>query len=119
MTKRRLIWSLVAGLILAFYVVTPAQTPGPPHTYTCYWTHDGTNADDSYRILVDSVATVATVPLSACTVVNTTRSCTSPLTMTTNVSHVVTVQAVNIFGEATSPPFAADPPKSPAGVGVR
>lgn len=104
---------------LGFLTVGHAQTPGPPRTYTCYWTHDGTNADDSYRILVDGVAVVQSVPLSACTVVNTTRTCTSPLTMTTNVNHVVTVMALNIFGEASAPPFAANPPKSPAGVGVK
>lgn len=117
--KKTLALVFVVAVALGFFAVVGAQTPGPPRTYTCYWTHDGANADDSYRILVDGVAAVASVPLSACTVVNTTRSCTSPLTMTTNVSHVVTVQALNIFGEASAPPFAADPPKSPAGVGVK
>ena len=110
--------AVIALLLLTLWPLR-AQTPGPPRTYKCYWTHEGTNADDNYRILVDGVVAVDTVPLSACTVVNTTRSCTSPLTMTTNVDHVVTVQALNIFGEASAPPFAANPPKSPAGVGVK
>jgi hypothetical protein len=122
-TADRVYLSMKVGAVVALLLLTlwplRAQTPGPPRTYTCYWTHDGTNADDSYRILVDGVATVQSVPLSACTVVNTTRTCTSPLTMTTNVNHVVTVQALNIFGEASAPPFAANPPKPPAGVGVK
>lgn len=117
--KQTLALVFVVAVALGFFAVVGAQTPGPPRTYTCYWTHDGTNADDSYRILVDGVAAVATVPLSACTVAGAVRSCTSPLTMTTNVSHVVSVQALNIFGEASAPPFAADPPKPPAGVGVK
>jgi hypothetical protein len=122
-TADRVYLSLKVGAVVALVFLTLsglwAQTPGPPRTYTCYWTHDGTNADDRYRILVDGVVAVDTVPLSACSVAGTVRSCTSPLTMTTNVNHVVTVQAVNIFGEASAPPFAANPPKSPAGVGVK
>lgn len=111
--------AVLALVFLAFWPVLRAQTPGPPRTYTCYWTHDGTNADDRYRILVDGVVAVDSVALSACAVAGTVRTCQSPLTMTTNVNHVVTVQALNIFGEASAPPFAANPPKPPAGVGVK
>jgi hypothetical protein len=116
-TKAAAVLAVVTSLV--WLVPVRAQTPGPPRTYTCYWTHDGTNADDSYRILVDGVVAVDSVALSACAVAGTVRTCQSPLTMTTNVNHVVTVQALNIFGEASAPPFAANPPKPPAGVGVK
>jgi hypothetical protein len=113
---KRSIIVLGTFLVFVWLGVLLAQTPGPPKTYTLQWNHDGANTDN-YVILVDGVNTL-TVPLTACT--GTPKVCTSPLTMTTNVNHVVIVQAVNVFGAASSDPFSAAPPSSrPVGVVVR
>lgn len=110
---------LVVAGVLALFSLAPAAQPGPIHTYTCQWTHDGVNTD-TYEILVDGVQattmlnTVATCPAA------TPRVCTSPLPMTTNVAHTVIVQASNAFGSASSDPFAAAPPGSrPASVTIK
>jgi hypothetical protein len=92
--------------------------PGPPRTYTCEWTQDLIGrAPDSFQILVDG-AVAATVPMTACTG-TTTLTCSSPLTMTTNVAHTVIVKAINLFGEASSVPFSAAPPGRPEAVVIR
>lgn len=115
-SRRRVVLGAVVACVLLAYAVTRAQTPGPPKTYTCTWTHDGTA--DSYQVLVDGVMATMS-PREACTGTPPTVSCVAPVTMTTNVPHVVTVRAVNLFGEATSDPFSAAPPAKPAVVGVR
>lgn len=107
----------VVAALAAFAFTVHAQ-PGPPHTYTCVWDHDGVSTDH-YEIWVDGAAAVANIQASAC-MAGPPRVCSSPLTMTTNVSHVVLVKAVNAFGEASSDPFSASPPSSrPAAVVVR
>lgn len=93
--------------------------PGPPRTYTCLWTHDPAGgAAESFQILVDGAVAVTVNPATACSGTPV-LACTSPLTMTTQVSHTVIVQAVNLFGEANSVPFTAAPPGRPAGVTIR
>jgi hypothetical protein len=115
---KRLSVVLVVAVILALgaFAVVRAQAP---RTYTCLWNHDGVGTD-TYQILVDGTVSV-TVPndVAHCPAV-TPRVCSSPLTMTTNVAHVVIIKAVNTFGEASSDPFAASPPANrPAAVIVR
>lgn len=92
---------------------------GPPKTYTVQFTHDGANAD-RYDVLVDgTVAATIANDTSACQGTGATRLCAGPLTMTTGVTHVVTVRAVGLFGEAMSDPFSAAPPLRPAGVVIK
>lgn len=106
--------SVAAGLAL----VPVAAQPGPARTYTVSWTHDpGPAAAEVFQVLVDGAVSV-TVPVSACTGTPL-LTCTSSLTMTTNVAHVVVVKAVNLFGDASSLPFSAAPPGRPAGVVIR
>ena len=113
--KKTLALVFVAAVALGFFAVVGAQTPGPPKTYTCSWNHDGVGVD-SFAVLVDGAVATTTI---ACSGSGPERLCSTPLTMTTNVSHVVLVKAVNAFGEAAAPPFPAAPPKPPAGVGVK
>jgi hypothetical protein len=82
--------------------------PGPPKTYTLEWTHDGVGTD-GYTVRVDGLVDLAAVPTCA----GTPRVCSRPLSMTTQVPHVVTVAADNLFGSAVSAPFSAAPPSSP------
>jgi hypothetical protein len=114
--------TLLAVFALVFIVaglsVVPTAQPGPPRTYTCLWTHDPAGGvADEFQMWVDGALSV-TVPPTACTGTPV-LACQSPLTMTTQVNHLVTVKAVNIFGEATSIPFTAAPPGRPAGVTIR
>lgn len=116
MTKTGLALVAIVLMGLGLWTVGMRAQPGPVKTYTCQWTHDGAGTD-GYVILVDgsSVATVAT-----CAGVGAERTCTSPVAMTTNVAHVVTVRAENVFGSADSLPFSAAPPGSrPVGVVVK
>jgi hypothetical protein len=112
--RNTLIVILVAVALL--WIVPIMAQPGPVKTYTCTWSHDGAGTD-GYVVLVDGVAvpTVAT-----CAGAGAERTCTSPVAMTTNVPHLVTVRAENIFGSADSSPFSAAPPSTrPAAVVVR
>lgn len=108
----------ILSIFLGFGLSSTAQ-PGPLKTYTCQWTHDGVGTD-TYSILVDgAVATTMQNSAAVCPAA-TPRVCSSPLEMTTNVPHVVTVRAENLFGSASSDPFSAAPPGSrPAGVVIR
>lgn len=115
--------TMLAVVALALMVVglsvVPMAQPGPPRTYTCLWTHDPAGgAAESFEILVDGAVAVTVVPATACSGTPV-LACTSPLTMTTNVNHVVIVKAINIFGDAASVPFTAAPPARPAGVLIR
>lgn len=115
---QRVLWTLVAITALSLVLGSVSAQPGPPRTYSCSWTHDSAGgAADTFELVVDG-AVSATLPASACTGTPV-LACTSPLTMTTNVSHTVLVRAVNIFGQATSDPFSAAPPGRPAGVVIR
>jgi hypothetical protein len=108
-------WVLLVCAVLLVGMVGMRAQPGPPRTYTLEWTHDGVGTD-GYTVRVDGLVDMAAVPTCA----GTPRVCSRPLSMTTNVPHVVTVEAHNIFGSATSDPFDASPPRSrPAGVVIK
>lgn len=114
---RLALFTLVALALLSLIPVQ-ARQPGPPRTYTCSWTHDGAQTD-SYAIWVDGAQAVS-VLVTNCTGTAPSLSCSSPLTMTTNVTHTVIVRAENAFGFAESSPFTSGPPGSrPAGVVIR
>lgn len=119
---KRLLLLVAVALALASLIPVQARQPGPPRTYTCSWTHDGTGGvAETFELVVDGTV-AATVPNAdpGCTGIVASRACQSPLTMTTNVAHTVYVRAVNVFGAATSDPFSASPPGSrPAGVVIR
>jgi hypothetical protein len=113
---RTLILIGLVAAVLGFYGVVMAQGP---KTYTCSWSNDGVGVD-YYQILVDATVTVDSIPASACTGTGSGRTCSSPLTMTTGISHSVVVKAVNIFGSVSSSPFGAAPPSGAvAGVTVK
>lgn len=115
---QRGMWALVAVTMLSLILGSVSAQPGPPRTYTCQWTHDSAGgAAETFQILVDG-AVSATLPATACTGTPI-LACASPLTMTTNVAHIVIVRAVNIFGEASADPFTAAPPSKPAAVVIR
>ena len=105
---KQVLWMLVVCAVLLVGVVGMRAQPGPPRTYTLEWTHDGLMTD-GYTVRVDGLVDMAAVATCA----GTPRVCSRPLTMTTNVAHVVTIEAYNIFGSAVSPPFSAAPPSSP------
>lgn len=84
-------------------------------TYTFSWYHDGVGTD-SYNVIVDA-GTPLVVPMTACSGTGATRLCSASVVLTTNVSHAVVIEAVNIFGVNDSDPFPAGPPKGkPVGV---
>lgn len=115
--KRPVLFTLVALALLSL-VPVQARQPGPPRTYTCSWSHDGVQTD-TYTIWVDGAQSVS-VPVTNCTGTAPALSCSSPLTMTTNVAHTVIVKAENAFGWADSSPFISGPPGSrPVGVVIR
>lgn len=109
---KKLVVIFLAFFILGFASVCLGQTP---YTYTLSFDHDGLNTD-SYAVTVDGVRATIT---PTCAVVGTTRTCSSPLTLTMNTVHSVTVIAVGTFGEASSIPFVCDVPKNPANPKVR
>lgn len=107
----------ILSIFVGFGLSSTAQ-PGPPRTYTCQWTQDtGPAAVETFEVVVDGAVSV-TLPATACTG-SPVLACSTPLTMTTNVPHVVVVRAVNLFGSAASVPFSAAPPGSPASVVIR
>ena len=89
-----------------FNIVTGARQAGPPAAFTVTWTHDGL-LTDGYMVVVDGARSVLQ---ATCTGTGATRACAAPLTLTTGVAHVVTVNAFNVFGEVASDSFAAGPP---------
>lgn len=102
---------LLAGLVVVCLasVTLARQTT---HTYTVSWTQDASSGvPDGYAFTVDGVRTVVS-PAPVCTAAPV-MACTAPLTMTTNIAHVVIVSAFNAFGEAASAPFSASPPNRP------
>ena len=107
-TSRRV--GLAVGIVVVVLVgmVGVRAQPGPPKTYTLEWTHDGVGTD-GYTVRVDGLVDMAAVATCA----GTPRVCRRPLSMTTGVSHLVTVEAYNLFGGAVSSPFSAAPPSSP------
>lgn len=94
--------ALVVGLAMAPLVVARQST----QTYTCSWTHDGVNTT-GYAIAIDGTRAVVS---PTCTGTGDTRSCSTPITMTTGAAHTVIVTAFNDFGEAAADPFSAGPP---------
>jgi hypothetical protein len=117
--RRVLVVSVFLLAVLLGFGLSLTAQPGPPKTYTCQWDHDGVGTD-SYAIVVDGVVATTMLNSAAICPAATPRVCSSPLTMTTNVAHVVTVKALNAFGEATSDPFSAAPPGArPASVVIR
>ena len=121
MSKENLnVWRLCSvvflACVLAGYSLGVGEAQPTTKTFTCEWTHDGL-LTDGYRVLVDGVSAPVT---PVCTGTGAARLCTTPLTMTLNVPHVVRVEAYNLFGSATSLPFSAAPPATvPAAVVVK
>ena len=115
MRLKTILLALVVVAVLGWWSTSFAQTP---YTYTCSWTQDGVNVE-SYTILVDGTAVVTGITASACTGTGAARTCTSPLTMTQNVSHTVIIRALGEFGQADSGPFSAAPPTAAAAVTVK
>lgn len=117
MREGRLPLAVLVTMTLASFALVVRSQPGPAHTYTLTWTHDGASTD-TYTVFLDG-ALLLTVPNDAAHCAGTPRTCSTPLTMTTGVSHTVVVRAVNIFGDAASDPFSASPPVKPSGVVIR
>lgn len=119
MIRRLLLVACVALLLGALtFTGVSAKQAGPPRTYTVTWTHDLVGVD-AFTLWVDGTQVGQSVPTSACAGVAPTFNCASPLTMTTNVPHLVVVKAENLFGVAASDPFSAAPPAArPAAVKI-
>jgi hypothetical protein len=114
---------LLAALGAAALAASPLrpspQKPGPPKDYVLSFTHDGF-ATSAYVVTVDGAVTpVKELTGPVCSMVGDTRQCVGTLTLTTNVTHVVVVAAVNEFGEAPSDPYPTGPPKKPFGVSLK
>jgi hypothetical protein len=118
-TVRRAVLGVVLFAVTLVLAVTPLAQPGPVHTYTVLWDHDGVQTD-SYSILVDGVVATTMLNTPAICPAATPRVCSSPLDMTTNVAHVVLIRAENAFGYGQSDPFSAAPPTvRPVNVKIR
>lgn len=113
MRKRIFVVAFLLALAASFSVARALQTPGPVHTYTISFEHDGV-ATDRYAVLVDGVAVNVGI-----TCAGTPRICSGSLPMTQNVPHLVIVKAIGTFGEMASDPFSAAPPTAPRALVVK
>ena len=102
----------VLAILLLGSISAQAQST---NSYTLQFNHDGVDTD-GYIATVDGVR----VPITpTCTGTGAARVCTSPLTLTTSVTHTVNVIAFNVFGEATSDvPFVCKSPGKSTNVKV-
>lgn len=97
--------------VLLFATIASAQSA---QVYTLQFNHAGTDTD-GYIATVDG----ARIPITpSCTGTGDTRLCTSPLSMSTGVTHTVTVIAFNAFGEGVSDPFVCRIPGKSTNVKV-
>lgn len=103
---KKYILLLILAMIFAALAIQAQTTT---KTFTCYWTHDGTNTD-GYNYIIDGV----TIPATGftCTGDGAARACQAPITLVLNMQHVVKVQAYNGFGSADSDPTTVGPPSS-------
>jgi hypothetical protein len=89
--------------------------PPTSKVFTLEFNHDGLNTS-TYEVSVDSVRSLIS---PTCVGSGDTRLCTSPLTLTLNTNHTVSVYAVGTFGETVSLPFLCAVPKVPANPKVK